>query len=175
MLNEKSRRSVFVIRGPGGMGKTKLAAQYARLHQDEYSAIFWIDGSTRDSLKQSFLKIAKEIPTVQLQASVVEMLESAEVDVNVVMQGVLQWLSLPKNRKWLLIIDNVDREFKEPGRDELGFDPEDAMPSSDQGSILITSRLWSVKGNGSDLNLGQVNESEAEEILVHHAERLLEG
>ena len=157
------------------MGKTKLAAQYARLHQDEYSAVFWTDGSTRDSLKQSFLKIAREIPTVQLQASVVAMLESAEVDVNVVMQGVLQWLSLPKNRKWLLIIDNVDREFKEPGRDELGFDPEEAMPSSDQGSILITSRLWSVKGTGNDLNLGEVSETEAEGILVHHAERPLEG
>jgi hypothetical protein len=35
-----------------------------------------------------------------------------------VMRGVLRWLSLPDNWKWLLVIDNVDREFRAPGEDE---------------------------------------------------------
>jgi hypothetical protein len=95
--------------------------------------------------------------------------------VEVVMRGVLQWLSLPKNWKWLLVIDNVDREFRGLAKDEHGFDPEEAMPESDHGSILITSRLWGLKGTDKDLHLGHVSESEAEEILVYHADRPLQG
>jgi hypothetical protein len=174
-LAEKRPRKVLVVRGIGGIGKTKLAARYAQLHQDKYSAIFWMDGSTRDSLKQSFLEAAKRIPEEQLQASVAAALRTGEFDFEVVMRHVLQWLCLPKNWKWLLIMDNVDRESRGLGTDEHGFDPENVMPISDHGSVLITSRLWSLKGTDKDLHLGRVSESEAEEILVHHADRPLQG
>jgi tetratricopeptide (TPR) repeat protein len=171
LLAEKSRRTVVVIRGLGGIGKTKLAANYAQLHQDDYSAIFWMDGSTRDSLRQSFLKAAERIPEEQLHVGPTAVQENGQVDVQKVMASVLRWLSLPGNWKWLLVIDNVDREFQEPGKDEQGFNPEEAMPSSDHGSILITSRLWSVKGTCKDLDLDRVNEDEAQAILTRHAGR----
>jgi hypothetical protein len=175
LLAEKSRRKVLVVRGLGGIGKTKLAAHYAQAHQDDYSAIFWMDGFTRDSLMQSFLKAAERIPTDQLQADLTAVQETGQVDMQKVIGGVLQWLSLPKNRKWLVIIDNVDREFKGPAKDEQGFDLGEVMPDADHGSVLVTSRLWSLKGTGKDLQLEQVNNDEAEKILLHHAERPLDG
>jgi hypothetical protein len=101
--------------------------------------------------------------------------ETGQLDMQKVMESVLQWLSLPKNWKWLIIINNVDREFKGPAKDEQEFDLEEAMPNADHGSILVMSRLWSVKGTGKDLHLEQVNDDEAEKILVYHAGRPLEG
>lgn len=47
------RRKVFVICGLGGMGKTQLAIEFARKHHSRYSAVFWLDGSSKDRLKQS--------------------------------------------------------------------------------------------------------------------------
>jgi hypothetical protein len=172
---EKSCRKVFVVHGLGGMGKTQLAVKYARQHQEDYSAIFWIDGSTRTQLQQSFLDIAKRIPQEQLQENVVAGLNSVQVDLQSVMKGVLQWLSLPGNWKWLAIIDNVDRDFRGPARDEQGFDPQEAMPSADHGSILITSRLSILQRIGESLQLGRVTETEAEEILERQAGRSLQG
>ena len=148
---------------------------YARNHQDEYSAVIWIDGSSRDRLQQSFLDAAKRIPWEQLQVAVTAALDGAQVDIQAVMRSVLQWLSLPGNWKWLLVIDNVDREFRGPGKDEQGFDPREAMSHSDQGSVLITSRLSNLQRIGETLPLGRVNESEAKEILERQAGRSLQG
>jgi hypothetical protein len=140
LLAEKSRRKVLVVRGLGGIGKTKLAAHYAQLHQDEYSAIFWMDGSTRGSLRQSFLKAAERIRTDQLQGDPAGVQKNGDVDVQKIMERVLRWLSLPGNRRWLLIIDNVDREFKGPAKDGQAFDLEEAMPNADHGSVLEGNR-----------------------------------
>jgi hypothetical protein len=174
-LTEESRRKVCVIHGLGGIGKTQLAVQYARNHQDKYSAVVWIDGSSRDRLHQSFLNAAKRTPREQLQVGVAAALDGAQVDMQAVMRGVLQWLSLPGNWKWLLVIDNVDREFRGLGKDEQGFDPREAMSHSDHGSVLITSRLSTLQGISEALPLGRVNESEAKEILECQAGRSLQG
>jgi hypothetical protein len=172
---KRNGRKVFVVHGLGGMGKTQLAAKYARDHQYGYSAIFWVDGSTRTRLQQSFLDIAKRIPQGQLQKNVLAELKNAKVDLQVVMEGVLQWLSLPGNWKWLLIIDNVDREFRGRGKDEQGFNPKEVMPHSDHGSILVTSRLSTLQQIGKNLPLGRVNENEAKGILELQAGRPLQG
>ena len=172
---EKSGRKVFIVHGLGGIGKTQLAVKYARNYHDRYSAVFWIDGSTRTRLQQSFLDAAKQIPHEQLGKHVTALLNSAQVDLEAVMKGVLQWLSLPGNWKWLLVIDNVDREFRGSAKDEQGFDPKEAMPRSDHGSILITSRLSNLQRLGENFQLGRVNEAEAKEILERQACRSLQG
>jgi tetratricopeptide (TPR) repeat protein len=172
---EKTVRKVFVVHGLGGIGKTQLAAKFARNHQDEYGAIFWIDGSSRTRLQQSFLDAVKRVPRQQLQANVVAALESPQSNMATVMTGMLQWLSLPRNWRWLLIIDNVDQEFSGPGKDEQGFDPRDVMPEADHGSILFTTRLSTLQGIGGNFHLGRVNDIEAKEILERHAGRSLQG
>jgi hypothetical protein len=149
--------------------------KYARSYQDEYSAVICIDGSSQDRLQQSFLDAAKRIPREQLQVDVAAALDGVQVDMQTAIRGVLQWLSLPGNWKWLLVIDNIDREFKGPWKDDQGFDPKEAMPHSDDGSILITSRLSTLQGIGGTLPLGRVNESEAKEILERQADQSLQG
>ena len=55
---DRSRRAV-VLHGLGGIGKTQLSIAYAKRHKDNYSVIFWLNIKDEDSLKQSFVKLAK--------------------------------------------------------------------------------------------------------------------
>ena len=78
-----SRRTV-VLHGLGGIGKTQLAAAYAKRHKDSYSAIFWLNIKDEDSLKQSFVKVAKQISREHPSA-----LRLSNVDTNEVLDEVV--------------------------------------------------------------------------------------
>ena len=54
-------RSIFVVHGMGGMGKTQLCVRFARKYQEHFSAIFWLDGSSRDALVQSMANAASRV------------------------------------------------------------------------------------------------------------------
>ncbi len=58
LKGDGSRRDV-VLHGLGGIGKTQLSVAYAKRHKDEYLGIFWLNTNDKDTLKQSFVKIAK--------------------------------------------------------------------------------------------------------------------
>jgi hypothetical protein len=55
------RRKVFVVYGLGGMGKTQLCVEYVRRHKNNFSAIFWLDGSSKDALRQSLADAAARV------------------------------------------------------------------------------------------------------------------
>ncbi|KAK4971228.1 hypothetical protein LTR66_011455 [Elasticomyces elasticus] len=113
-----TRRKVFVTHGLGGIGKTQLAIEFARKHYSRYSAVFWLDGSSKDRLEQSFVDVAYRLPQDQVTANVAAALKhSKNIDVGVVVEDVLQWLSLPSNRHWLLVIDNVDHDYLNKDKD----------------------------------------------------------
>lgn len=56
------RRKICVVHGLGGIGKTQLAIEYARLHKASYTSFFWLDGKTEESLIQSLLLITSRLP-----------------------------------------------------------------------------------------------------------------
>ncbi|KAK4991376.1 hypothetical protein LTR66_006561 [Elasticomyces elasticus] len=118
-----TRRKVFVTYGLGGIGKTQLAIEFARKHHDRYSAVFWLNGSSKDQLRQFFVEVAYRLPRDQVRADVAEALkDSKDIDVDMVVEGVLQWLSLPSNQHWLLVIDNVDRDHLRKEEDSQAYD-----------------------------------------------------
>lgn len=84
-----TRRKVFVIYGLGGMGKTQLAIEFARKHESKYSAVFWLDGSSKDKVRQWFVHIAGRLPRDQIMADAAEALKHSNINVNVVVGGVL--------------------------------------------------------------------------------------
>ncbi|EUC40595.1 hypothetical protein COCMIDRAFT_68666, partial [Bipolaris oryzae ATCC 44560] len=141
------RQKVVVVHGLGGIGKTQLAVEFAREHQDHFSAVFWIDGSSEASLKHSFVDIVQRLPRGELTADGVQMISQTVVEANVAVRECEQWLSISSNSHWLLIIDNVNCDYSD--RDEsLAYNVKDYFPNADHGSILITTRLASLQRIG---------------------------
>ena len=134
---DTDQQTVLVLHGLGGIGKSQLAREYATRHQEEYSAIFWINAQSVSSLRLGMKSIARRLGLT------VESDETA---------AVLEWLDMDENNKWLLILDNVDsqpndqddRSHRAFGSSGHLFDILPFLPSTTQGTLLLTSRLSSL-------------------------------
>lgn len=172
---DELRRKVFVLHGLGGIGKTQLAVEFARKYQTIYSAVFWIDGSTKEKLRQSIADLASRLPQDQVSESAKSFPQDESSNVDEVIDEVLKWLSQPLNNQWLLIFDNVDREFPASSEDPEAFDVETYFPPADQGCIMVTSRLASLWRLGTDMKMEPVDELQGEKILENSFGKSAEG
>jgi len=172
---DQIRRKVFIVHGLGGIGKTQLSVEFTRKHQRSYSAVFWVDGSTNERLRRSIADLASRLPQHQISEGSRTYSQRGSANVDEVVEDVLKWLSQPLNDQWLLIFDNVDREFSGPSRDPEAFDVKEYFPTADQGSILITSRLMSLCQLGTDLKLKPVDKLQGSSILENSLGRSVEG
>ena len=119
--------------------------------------------------------MAYRLPQDQITADIAEALRQSTIDMDVVVNGVFQWLSLQSNQHWLLIIDNVDRDYFHKDRDPQAYDVKKYFPSADHGSILITSRLASLERCGDGLKLVEVDAEQAKAILENNAGKSVNG
>jgi hypothetical protein len=169
-----SRQKVVVLHGLGGIGKTQLAIEFAQKHHHRFSSVFWLDGASEASLKQSFTSMLQRLPQDELTADGVDTLKHSTIDANVAVRECHRWLSLPTNQLWLAIFDNVDRDYHDKD-DVQAFNVKTYFPSTNHGSILITSRLASLRRLGSGLKVGTVETEQARAILESNAGRIIEG
>ena len=169
------RRKVIVVHGLGGMGKTQLCVEYARQHRENFTAIFWLDGSSKDALRHS-LAAASARATRQGPSSTALLTPDAH-DVDEAIAALHQWLSLEANTGWLLVLDNIDREWQGAnGRaDPEAYDFKDYLPPADHGSVLITTRLGRLQRAKASLRLGEVDNNVGREMLELRAGRKLPG
>jgi hypothetical protein len=143
LSGDGSRRTV-ILHGLGGIGKTQLSIAYAKRHKDNYSAVFWINIKDEDSLKQSFVKVAKQIIRGHPSASRLSNLNMTG-DLDEVIDAVRAWLSLPGNTRWLMIYDNYDNPILPGSINSTTLDIAEYLPESWQGSVIITTRWAKVK------------------------------
>ena len=114
---------IAVLQGMGGQGKSQIALEYCHRKKDTlYSAIFWIDATTEDSVKGSFQTISEQIkkPT--------DVLPDIQARVAFVLKIFCSWPA-----HWLLVLDNYDNPSAFPNI-------ADFIPQSSLGAILVTSR-----------------------------------
>lgn len=173
---DQMRRKVFIIHGLGGVGKTQLSVEYTRKHHKSYSAVFWIDSSTKDRVKRSIADLASRLPPHQLSEKARQYLENMSSGIDEAVEGVLNWFSQLSNDQWLLVFDNVDREHAVPLTSIEAFNVEAYFPTADHGSILITSRLAGLWESGAkDLKLRPVDQIQGKTILENSSGRSEEG
>ena len=129
-------RKVAVIYGSAGIGKTQLAAQFARTRKGEFTAVLWLNGRDQTSATHSLSlyapRILGENQTEGDARDGNELKERA--------RQVLAWLAAEDNSKWLIIIDGVSKYTHIHSYEEEAFNIHELFPAADHGSIIVTSR-----------------------------------
>ncbi|KAF2716488.1 purine and uridine phosphorylase [Polychaeton citri CBS 116435] len=164
--SQPAQRSYYVVHGLGGIGKTQLCVDFARRHQKTYSAIFWLDGSSRDALQQSLVDAQLRLQHRQNLSSTMNVQDKID--------DLFQWLSLSDNNHWLLIFDNVDRDSSTINEDPQAYHIDSFLPQADHGSILVTTRLSRMHRPEASLNLGPASRNVAREMVEAQTSRELD-
>jgi hypothetical protein len=162
---QNQRQKVHVLRGLGGIGKTQLAVEFARRHYSRFSSVFWLDGQSEDSLKRSIAKCANRIPQGHIPEKTRLYAGENGSDLDAVVRDVMDWLRRPDNTHWLLIFDNVDREYSSNGKDPNAYNVRSYFSGADHGSILITTRLARLGQLGDSHHLDRVSLAQGKAIF----------
>ncbi|KAI9874601.1 MAG: hypothetical protein M1830_009576 [Pleopsidium flavum] len=144
---ERAERKVAILHGLGGIGKTQLAITFAKQHRSYYSAVFWLNGQTEDTLKRGFVEMARRLYHEHPDSVPLRSAATSE-DVDKIVASTNRWFSTRGNTKWMLIFDNVDNP-KFPGHhDPQAYDLKAYFPDADQGSIIVTTRSSQLENIG---------------------------
>lgn len=151
------------------MGKTQLAIDFARRHKDRFSCIFWLDGRSEDQLKQSIADCVARIPEGQIPGTIPRRVSGraqTPSQLDDAVAAVMNWLEQPSNSRWLLIFDNVDKEWRGQGQDDAtgAYDLARYLPG-DHGSVLVTTRLSQLAQLGESRKLEKVDRATGKAIL----------
>ncbi|KAF1971156.1 HET-domain-containing protein, partial [Bimuria novae-zelandiae CBS 107.79] len=139
----RSSRSLVVLHGLGGIGKTQLAIEYIRRHKEKHTAIFWLNANDEGSLRLSFRDVAQQILMHHPSAGVLRNVDM-DGDLDGVVSAVKTWLNFRDNTRWLIIYDNYDNPRTANYADRSTVDVRRYLPESDQGSVIITTRSANV-------------------------------
>ena len=117
-----------VLNGMGGVGKTRLAIEYAWRRDSEYSALLFVSASSPEMLDSGLASLSS--------GAILNLPEQTETDKQKQGEAVLRWLRTHPG--WLLILDNIDSQ-------NAGEAAEKLLPRLTGGHVLLTGRLseWS--------------------------------
>jgi tetratricopeptide (TPR) repeat protein len=132
--------------GLGGIGKTRLAVEYAWRFGARYTAVFFLRADSEAALRSSLAELARR-PYLNLPEREVR---EEELQVG----AVLAWLR--EHPGWLLILDNVDSE-------DAAEAVLDLLPELSTGRVLLTTRRkeWPVGISKQPLDTLSLDESVA--------------
>jgi hypothetical protein len=152
------------VYGPGGVGKTEVAAQFVSEHRDKFDAVLWVHAEDPGKIAHGYKDLAIGLGLVAADSR-------SAMDLDYTKDVLKRWLVNPQKARsqddqkgpekasWLLVFDDV----------EDGEVLNTFWPYNGPGSILITSRnpySWP-----ASLELKPFNISEATSYLFHMTDR----
>ena len=87
---QTSEQNIAVCHGMGGIGKSQLVKRFAETHS-QYSAVFWINAKSLQTLRLGMAKIAERIPLSHLLDSSGRV-QTNDVSIKLAKEAVEQWL-----------------------------------------------------------------------------------
>lgn len=171
----EQRLRVLALQGLGGIGKSQLAIEYATRHQLDYTAVFWCSGRSKDVLRYDMASIAEQIPLKSV-LDISGKIGKDESDIDKALLAVLDWFSRSGNSRWLLIIDNCDKLKSgmlndESSPDQDAYDIRTFFPNTHQGTIIITTRLNSLRQLGKVVDVEVMGAEDSLQILSNASGR----
>ncbi|MBU1626201.1 toll/interleukin-1 receptor domain-containing protein, partial [bacterium] len=140
--DELKKRSV-VLYGLSGMGKSRVAVEYAYQYSEHYDVIWWLRAERSTTIASGLLDLAKKLKLVQ----------DKDEEQSSIIDAVLRWLE--NQPYWLLIFDNVD-DFNLVKK---------YLPKNDKGNIIFTSRNPTYEENATQIPVKALNRSDSIELL----------
>jgi tetratricopeptide (TPR) repeat protein len=110
------------LHGLGGVGKTRLAVEYAWRHEPEYTALLFVSGDTPQTLEANIAQLVGPL-AIELPA---------DVEQEKAVAAALEWLG--ENPGWFLIIDNLDTP-------QAALAAQKLLARLKGGHVVLTSRI----------------------------------
>ena len=143
-----------VVHGLGGVGKTRLAIEYAYRYANDYCAVLFASADTPTRLESSLATlVAKEALDLPEQAPETKPAEQAA--------AVMRWLK--NHTGWLLILDNIDT-------DEASAAVRARFHGLAGGALLLTGRIGHYPADVHPVPLDVLTTPAAAEYLLQATE-----
>ena len=139
--------------GLGGVGKTRLAIEYAWSRETVYSALLFVSANNGAALNAGLAALTTY--------EILNLPEKEARDDATKITGVLRWLEL--NPTWLMILDNVDDPAAVAEAAKL-------MPRLKGGHVIVTARASNFPAGFRKLELGVLEEGAAAQFLLDRTE-----
>ena len=137
------------IHGLGGVGKTRLAVEYALRHEADYTALLFVIADSPEALRRNLAALsgpqALDLPEQHARE------EEARY------HAVLRWLA--EHPGWLLLLDNVDTPA-------VAAKVEALLGQLPGGQVTITSRLANWSGGVAAMELDVLSLDDATDFLL---------
>jgi tetratricopeptide (TPR) repeat protein len=146
----RGRPLAQVIWGPGGIGKTEIAAEYVHLYRDNYAVVWWIRAENHDRVKTALIRLGQRLHLRQVTTD-----RSLDRTITAVLE-VLESGALPS---WLLVFDDAEQPL-----DIRRYLPSVCPPG---GHVIITSRIqnWPDYIEANSIEVPQFTQEEAVDFL----------
>jgi hypothetical protein len=140
--------AVVVVRGPGGIGKSQIAVEYAYRYADRYDLVWWLPAEDPVVVKERLATLGDRMGI------------TAGTDPRGPIATILE--ELAQRDRWLLILDNVDSRRL----------AHSLIPPGGGGHVVITSREPEWEGFASHVSVGRLSAQQSIELLRKRLPRL---
>ena len=127
---------ILVVWGLGGAGKSQLVLNYIRDYRQDYTAVFWIQAGSKESIQRDYIQIYRLLYGRPLSAG------QEIVKVEDAVPAVKYWFHSHEGR-WLIVLDSADTIDNDQDKSYINL--KYFLPDAPGVHVVITSRSSTAK------------------------------